>query len=117
MSSHLADGFLESILIEFIPFLPRKDFHCIDWLSKDITVQLVKVLLGDVLSNTWEGLLQSVDSDDKWKYYLTLLRNYLWPEAPCEKTLLNSHIKRNGQSTTSLDEIKPMEQQQTLIQG
>ena len=88
-----------------------------DWLSKDITVQLVKVLLGDALSNMWEGLLQSVDCDDKWKYYLSSLRHHLWPESPCDNTPRKPPIKQTGHLNSSIDELHQTKRQQTLIQG
>ena len=100
-----------------MPILPRKDIQSIDWLSNDITVQLVKVLLGDALCNLWEGLLHSVDCDDKWKHYLTSLRHYLWPEVPCNNTSMNNHTRQMGQSTTSFDELHQTERQKTLMQG
>ena len=36
------------------------------------------------MTNICQDLLESVDSDAKWKLYLTSLRQYLWPDVLSE---------------------------------
>ena len=90
--SNLATSLLEWILVELIPTLQGHKHECTDWISKDITVQIIKVFLKDTMTNICQDLLQSVDSDEKWKLYLTLLRHYLWPDVLSEIKIVGKDV-------------------------
>ena len=79
-SSDLSSAVLEFFLVEFLPILHSAETLSTDWLSKDVTVQLAKVCMGDLLNNVCEEVLQSIDSEDGWMSYLACLRHYLWPD-------------------------------------
>ena len=74
-------------------------------MSKDITVQLVKVFLEDALSNICQKLLQSADCDDKWKLYLTELRHYLWPESANDDTLRRPQVEGYKKACVTTDGV------------
>ena len=91
-----------------------------DWLSKDIAVQLVKKMLVDPLNSVCQAMIQLLDCDDKWRYYLSSLRQNLFPNvASCE----NIKLEINGDkasffSTASLfKDVLVTEENQTFIQG
>ena len=90
--SNLATSLLEWILVELIPTLQGHKHECTDWISKDITVQIIKVFLKDTMTNICQDLLQSVDSDAKWKLYLTSLRHYLWPDVLSEMKIVGKDV-------------------------
>ena len=91
-----------------------------DWLTKDIAVQLVKKMLVDPLNSVCQAMIQLLDCDDKWRYYLSSLRQNLFPNvASCE----NIKLEINGDkasffSTASLfKDVLATEEKQTFIQG
>ena len=90
--SNLATSLLEWILVELIPTLQGHKHECTDWISKDITVQIIKVFLKDTMTNICQDLLQSVDSNAKWKLYLTSLRHYLWPDVLSEIKIVEKDV-------------------------
>ena len=90
--SNLATSLLEWILVELIPTLQGHKHECTDWISKDITVQIIKVFLKDTMTNICQDLLESVDSDAKWKLYLTSLRQYLWPDVLSEIKIVGKDV-------------------------
>ena len=104
-------------MVELIPTLSKKDIRSTDWLSKDITVHLAKFLLGDALNNIWNGLLQSLDCDGKWKLCLSTLRHHLWPEVPCDGKRPNYDTNLADKLHTTLDESHQAEPQKDTFKG
>ena len=91
-----------------------------DWLSKDIAVQLVKKMLVDPLNSVCQAMIQLLDCDDKWRYYLSSLRQNLFPNvASCEniKLEINGDTASFFSTTTLFKDIFATEENQTLIQG
>ena len=104
MSNRLSKRIIECFLVEIVPIIQGKQSERpFDWMSKDITVQLVKVFLEDALSNICQKLLQSADCDDKWKLYLTELRHYLWPESANDDTLRRPQVEGYKKACVTTD--------------
>ena len=112
--SNLATSLLEWILVELIPTLQGHKHECTDWISKDITVQIIKVFLKDKMTNICQDLLQSVDSDAEWKLYLTSLRHYLWPDVLSEMKIVGKDVPF---SATEENETFAPIKGQTAIRG
>ena len=96
---------------------PKGSFH---WLSKDIAVQLVKKMLVDPLNSVCQAMIQLLDCDDKWRYYLSSLRQNLFPTvASCENIELEiDEDKASFFCTASLfKDVFATEENQTFIQG
>lgn len=110
----MATTLLEWLLVEFIPTLQGHKHECVDWISKDITVQIMKVFLKDKMTNICQDLLQSVDSDAKWKLYLTSLRHYLWPDILSENNIVGKDVPL---SATEENEIVAPIKSQIAIPG
>ena len=110
----MATSLLEWILVELIPTLQGHKHECTDWISKDITVQIIKVFLKDTMTNICQDLLQSVDSDAKWKLYLTSLRHYLWPDVLSENKIVGKDVPF---SATEENEIVAPIKSQIAIPG
>ena len=111
---NLTTALLEWILVELIPTLQGHKHECADWISKDITVQIIKVFLKDTMANIFQDLLHSVDSDAKWKMYLTSLRHYLWPDVLSENKV---EVRDMPFSATEEDDTFVPIKDQTAIQG
>ena len=94
-SSDLSSAVLEFFLVEFLPILHSEETLSTDWLSKDVTVQLAKVCVGDLLNNVCDEVLQSIDSEDGWMYYLACFRQYLWPDTKNDDEI-NATFGMNG---------------------
>ena len=91
-----------------------------DWLSKDIAVQLVKKMLVDPLNSVCQAMIQLLDCDDKWRYYLSSLRQNLFSNvASCEniKLEINGDKASFFSTATLLKDVFATEENQTLIQG
>ena len=111
---NLTTALLEWILVELIPTLQGHKHECADWISKDITVQIIKVFLKDTMANIFQDLLHSVDSDAKWKMYLTSLRHYLWPDVLSENKV---EVRDMPFSATEEDDTFVPIKDQIAIQG
>ena len=111
---NLTTTLLEWILVELIPTLQGHKHECADWISKDITVQIIKVFLKDTMANIFQDLLHSVDSDAKWKMYLTSLRHYLWPDVLSENKV---EVRDMPFSATEEDDTFVPIKDQIAIQG
>ena len=110
----MATTLLEWILVELTPTLQGHKHECTDWISKDITVQIIKVFLKDTMTNIFQDLLHSVDSDAKGKMYLTSLRHYLWPDVLSEKKV---EVRDMHYSATEEDDSLAPIKDQIAIQG
>ena len=81
LSSAILDFFFANVM----PILQNKTSSTMpssnDWLSKDVTVQLAKSCLGNMLNRVCEEkVVHLIDSEDAWIHYFSSLRCYLWPE-------------------------------------
>ena len=120
MASQLSTAMLECFLVELLPILQREELgESTDWLSKDITMQLVKVCFGDMLSNVCEEMLKLIDSDDRWMHHLTTLRHYLWPETERNDKLMNVHVEMHEKTNAArMDDLSfNIKQHDELIKG
>ena len=100
-----------------LPIQPKGSF---DWLSKDIAVRLVKKMLVDPLNSVCQALIELLDCDDKWRHYLSSLRQNLFPNVTsCENIILEKDgDKATFFSTASLfKDVLATEENQKFIQG
>ena len=119
MAGQLSTAVLECFLLELIPIIQREEHGSTEWLSKDVTIQLVKVCLGDMLRNVCEEVLELIDSDDRWMYHLTELRQYLWPKVESNHKLTNCHLQGNENINATRKNNAPfnVKQHKDLLQG
>ena len=120
IETRLSKSLIECILVELIPMLPIRPHGTFDWLSKEVTVRLVKIILVDPLSNVCQGIIQLLDGDDKWKHYLVSARKYIFPDVvSCENKKCDTDEKRSSicLQNSSFEDIFQTDQQKSFIQG
>ena len=76
--------------------LPLRPVGSFEWLSKDITVQIVKTFLVDPINNICQGIVQILDSDDKWEQYLSSLRQNLFSDVTTSENKEQEKDRRDG---------------------
>ena len=76
--------------------LPLRPVGSFEWLSKDITVQIIKTFLVDPINNICQGIVQMLDSDDKWEQYLSSLRQNLFSDVSSSENKENEKDRGDG---------------------
>ena len=76
--------------------LPLRPVGSFEWLSKDITVQIVRTFLVDPLNNICQGIVQILDSDDKWEQYLSSMRQNLFTNVTSSENKEHEKDRRDG---------------------
>ena len=85
--------------------LPLRPVGSFEWLSKDITVQIVRTFLVDPLNNICQGIVQILDSDDKWEQYLSSLRQNLFTNVTSSENKEHEKDRRDGSNFSLSSEL------------
>ena len=100
--------------------IPLRPLGSLDWLSKQITVRILKIFLVEPLTNVCQGIIHLFDCNDKWKFYLCNLRKCLFPDVvSCENEKCGPDEKDNPitRSNSSFEDIVIADQYRSIMQG